>query len=182
MRKGKKNIKQLYNKILSRLELSLRDQLNLSFIEEYDLILEQIEKVIRRLLVSNRISNLVMTNIERLYLIGKDCTISEAIHHLTYDSIDEPDPSRYNVRFYQRLISQFDERITTSEYSSLGEVLHQILIDEDVLDEISYIIYFMPQWFRDMMKCKIKADDLRDDELNPDATVETSSTEDFNLY
>ena len=143
MRKGKKNIKQTYNKILSRLELSLKDQLNLSFIEEYDLVLDRIENVIRRLLVSNRISNLVMTNIEQLYLIGKDCTISEAIQRLAYDSIDEPDPSRYNVRFYQKLISQFDEMITTLEYSSLSDVLRRILIEEDVLDEISHIIYFI---------------------------------------
>lgn len=182
MRKAKENIRQIYNKILSRLEQNLTNDLNKSLKDEYDLVMDEVEQIFHHMLVSRKISGLVLSNFEILYNGILDYTIKAAIEKLTYASIDEPDPRRYNVRFYQRLITQFDERVQILEYSSLGEVLRQILIDEDVLDEISYIIYFMPQWFKDMMKCKIKLDDQRDDQLNPDATVEISSTEEFDGY
>ena len=182
MSRERESIKRIYNRILSRLETSMKRELQLSFKDNYDLVVEHVERVLRKLLISNRISNLVLSNLSSLYLDELDYSIQNAIQHLMYASAEEPDPSRYNVKFYQRLISQFDERISTFEYSSLNEVLRQILIDEDVLDEISNIIYFMPQWFKDLMKCRIRQDDYRDDLVNPDATFIPGSTEEFDGY
>ena len=182
MRTEKENIKHLYNKALTKIQSCLKEDFELSYKENYEMIIDTVEIVLSRMPISKRISNLVIMSFVSLYNHQQDYTVSEALSKLFGDTPEAPDPSRYSVKFYQRLICRFDERVMTQEYSSLNDVLHQILIDEDVLDEISYIIYFMPQWFKDVMLSRIRADDRRDDVENPDATLIPSSTEEFDGY
>ena len=158
MKKLKGNVKDNYNNIMKHLTKDLtyiKDEL---YNDHLETIFDAVDAIFKRLPYSMKIKTLILKNIEKHYYLIQNHTVIEGLDSIKYEK-EGFGPEYYNVHFYQRLVRRFDDRVVELEYSSLSGLLHQILVDEDCIDEIGDIILYMPCWFKDLMRNKVRLDE-----------------------